>query len=316
MKHNFKITAILLLMFLVTQFIGLYVINQYSLQTITKINPQTGLQENITINPLPSIFQTQEAKTQQDFFSFFIQLLISFVIAVTLVLILIRYKFKFLMRGWFFAVVSLALGIAFYAVLKNYLSSAWLVSLAFAIPLGFLKVYKPSFLIHNLTELLIYPGIAAIFVPILSPLTIIILLVFISIYDMWAVWHSKIMIKMAKFHMNELKIFGGFLIPNLTKNVREKIKNLKMSKSKTKSKRKGVNVSFAILGGGDVVFPLIAAGVFLRAFGLIPALLVIAGAFLGLLFLLLISEKKKFYPAMPFITAGVFLGMLASLLFI
>jgi len=39
-------------------------------------------------------------------------------------------------------------------------------------------------------------------------------------------------------------------------------------------------------------------------------LLVIAGAFLGLLSLFLFSEKKKFYPAMPFITAGIFLGMI------
>ena len=64
--------------------------------------------------------------------------------------------------------------------------------------------------IHNLTELLIYPGLAGVFVPLLSIWTMIFLLVLISVYDMWAVWHSGIMQKMAKYQINKLKIFSGF----------------------------------------------------------------------------------------------------------
>lgn len=112
---------------------------------------------------------------------------------------------------------------------------------------------------------------------------------------------------MAKFQMNELKIFGGFFVPYMTKQVREKIAKLKASKSK---KGKGIKVNLAILGGGDVVFPIITAGVFLKFYGLIPALFVIIGATLALLFLFALSEKKKFYPAMPFISSGIFLALL------
>ena len=36
MKHNLKVTVILLAMFLVTQFIGLYVVNSYSTQRVDK----------------------------------------------------------------------------------------------------------------------------------------------------------------------------------------------------------------------------------------------------------------------------------------
>jgi len=72
----------------------------------------------------------------------------------------------------------------------------------------------------------------------------------------------------------------------------------------------------AILGGGDVVFPIITAGVMLVNFGFWPALFVILGATLGLSYLLFFASPKKFYPAMPFITLGIFLGMLASLPFI
>jgi presenilin-like A22 family membrane protease len=121
-----------------------------------------------------------------------------------------------------------------------------------------------------------------------------------------------------------LKVFSGFFVPYISKKVRMQINKMKKSKSKKK-----IKVNLAILGGGDVVFPIITAGVILQtasvnlsflglpAFigGLIPALFVTFGAFIGLALLFSFSEKKKFYPAMPFITAGIFLGILLSYLF-
>jgi presenilin-like A22 family membrane protease len=105
--------------------------------------------------------------------------------------------------------------------------------------------------------------------------------------------------------------------------MREKYKNKKISKKQLQSK--GFKVNVAILGGGDIVFPIITAGVMLKTFGfnavhlfgtifLLPlsSLFVTFGATLGLAYLLLFSEKKKFYPAMPFITAGILLGMILS----
>jgi len=52
----------------------------------------------------------------------------------------------------------------------------------------------------------------------------------------------------------------------------------------------------------------------LKTLGLVPAFFVIAGATLGLAYLFVAAEKRKFYPAMPFITAGIFAGILASYL--
>jgi len=70
-----------------------------------------------------------------------------------------------------------------------------------------------------------------------------------------------------------------------------------------------VRMNVAILGGGDVIFPIIAAGVMLKTLGLFSAIFVIIGAAIGLSYLLFFSEKKKFYPAMPFISAGIFAGI-------
>jgi len=75
-------------------------------------------------------------------------------------------------------------------------------------------------------------------------------------------------------------------------------------------------VQVAILGGGDIIFPMILAGIVLNSFGIIPALIVIAGATSALGYLFYTSEKGKFYPAMPFISVGCFLALaLVYLLF-
>lgn len=88
---------------------------------------------------------------------------------------------------------------------------------------------------------------------------------------------------------------------------------MKQKFSKKELSKKKIKINLAILGGGDIVFPIITAGVLLNTYGFLPAILAIAGATLGLTLLFIFSEKKKFYPAMPFITAGIFLGMLVSL---
>jgi presenilin-like A22 family membrane protease len=192
-----------------------------------------------------------------------------------------------------------------------------------ALGLSFIKIFKRNFIIHNLTELLIYPGIATLFVPILNLWSVGVLLILILIYDIWAVWHSGIMQKMAKYQINNLKVFSGFFVPYIPKEMKNKLKKIKKSKLKNKK----IKVSLAILGGGDVIFPIITAGVIMQTSsvalpfglhnfvgGLIPALFIVFGATLGLALLFMFSEKKKFYPAMPFITAGIFLGLILSYL--
>jgi hypothetical protein len=125
---------------------------------------------------------------------------------------------------------------------------------------------------------------------------------------MWAVWHSGIMQKMAKYQINKVKAFSGFFVPYISKKVRLQLKKLK----KSQLKKKKIKVNVAILGGGDVVFPIITSGVVMLSLGFFYSLFVIFGAASGLIFLFIFSEKKKFYPAMPFITAGIFLGMLVA----
>ncbi|MCR4327399.1 MAG: presenilin family intramembrane aspartyl protease [Nanoarchaeota archaeon] len=316
MKHNKRITVIILLMFLIAQFIGLYVVGTYAEEKVVngEVVNNTG-----KVLPYGMGFNIEENETL-DTYSMIFSFLFSFIIAVLVVFLLIKIKSKIILRVWFLAVVTIALGISITSLLPE-IKYASLIGLAVAIPFSIVKIYKRNVIVHNLTELLIYPGVAAIFVPILGLTSIIVLLILISVYDMWAVWKSKIMQKMAKYQMNELKIFGGFLIPYASKKVKDKIKLLKSRYTSKKSlernfKKAKIKINLAILGGGDVVFPIITAGVVLKTWGLIPAIVTIMGAFIGLLGLLIYSEKKKFYPAMPFITAGIFLGLIVSYFFL
>ncbi|MFH1521569.1 MAG: presenilin family intramembrane aspartyl protease [archaeon] len=321
MKHKISITLILLGMFIVAQLIGVFVINAYAPTSQTVINPETGESEIVlTEGSLPFGLQVPEDEPTPSFLS----IVFAFALAFALIFILMKYKWKMVIRLWFFFVITLSLGIAINAFLKyTTLTNISIIALIIAVPLSFFKIFKPNPYIHNLTELFIYPGIAAVFVPILTPISIIGLLILISIYDMWAVWQSGIMQKMAKFQMSELKIFGGFLVPSISKKVKGQIARIKQKyknkKMPMKIKNKKFKVNLAILGGGDVIFPIITAGVFMWAYpnqilfginGLIPALFIIGGALIGLTSIFLFSEKGKAYPAMPYITTGIFLGML------
>jgi presenilin-like A22 family membrane protease len=130
---------------------------------------------------------------------------------------------------------------------------------------------------------------------------------------MFAVWKSGHMVTLAKFQTSS-KSFAGFVIP-YGKTKGESI--IKKGMPKDIGEKGGMRI--AILGGGDIAFPLLFAGVvmdwLISTVGLekIPALLqssiislFAAGA---LLFLFMWAKKDRFYPAMPFISAGCFLGL-------
>mgnify|MGYP000265347094 CR=1 FL=1 len=301
MKHSLKITLILLAMFFLTQLIGLAVINAYRPEVKDVVLQNGSIVEKEVYNLPYGMNPPEETTPKTNLISIFIAI----GLAVVIMLFLMKYRLEIFFRIWFFLVVALAIGITLNSLLLDVPYSS-LISFLIAIPISFIKIFKRNIVVHNLTELLIYPGIAAIFVPLLTVWTVVILLVVISIYDIYAVWHAGFMQKMAKYQIHKLKLFSGFFIPYLGKKERE----LMRSNSKSKNNQKKIKVSVAILGGGDVVFPIILSGVVFLQFGLISALIVSIGATLALASLFYASQKGKFYPAMPFISAGCFIALI------
>ncbi|MBT4165673.1 hypothetical protein HOE04_01395 [archaeon] len=306
MKHNTKVTITLIAMFLITQLIGLAVIQFYN-------NPD----QNLPFGMEPPQEMTSEEQGIQTLYK---NIIPAFIFAIFLFFILTKIKAEKFIRAWFFLVTVIALGITFNAIFlkSNLITYASYSALAVAMILAYFKIYKRNLTIHNITELLIYPGIATIFVSILNVLGIIILLLLISLYDIWAVWHSQFMQKMANYQINNIKIFTGFFIPYADKKTKLKIEKLKQKykdkkQLEKKFKTSKIKVNLAILGGGDVIFPIITAGVFLKTYPTIfPALTITISSTLALSYLLLSAKKGKFYPAMPFITIGMYIGMIFS----
>jgi presenilin-like A22 family membrane protease len=307
-KENIKVAVILIGMFFITQLLGLFIVNFYM---------NDGVSLPYGFEEPKDVYKADTSGVQYSFLGSFLP---SLIIVLFIFFILMRIKSAIFIRGWFFIVITLALGITI-SVLTLFLGiekivyGIPLIASIIAITLAYFKILKRNILVHNLTELMVYPGIAAIFVAMLNLTTTIILLVIISIYDIWAVWHSKVMVKMAKFQINKVGVFSGFFLPYASKKMKDKIEFLKMKYKNSKIpesvvKKQKIKVGLAILGGGDVIFPIIAAGVFFKTFHSLPATLwVTAGATLALLYLFVFGEKKKFYPAMPYLTTGIFAGM-------
>ena len=317
MKHALNVTIFLLGMFLVTQLLELAVINAYSPRTEIAVNQTTGQQEAVNVTPqLPYGMQPPEMKPEVSFIS----IIFSIFLATALILIIRRFKINILLRIWFFSVVVLSIGITINAFISRFLQGpVQMLALVVALHLAFYKVFQRNIWVHNITELLVYPGIAAVFVPILNVWTTIALLLIIAIYDVYAVWHAKFMQKMAKYQIQQLKVFTGFFIPYVAKKDRARIERLKHAKlSQTerirKLKKLRIKVNLAMLGGGDVSFPLIFAGVLLRAYGIMPALLISLISTLALALLFLLAKKGKFYPAMLFLTPACIIGWVIGVL--
>ena len=315
MKHSIPITLLLLGMFFITQLVGIAIIGVYSPEITPSVDSQ-GNVINVTTHNLPyGLEPPQETDPNINLIS----IIVAVAIAVTIMLFLMKLRAEIFLRIWFFVVITLAIGITLNALLISIPSNSSLliqnsakIAIAAALVFAFFKVFKRNIILHNLTELVIYPGIGAIFVPLLNLWTVVLLLILISIYDIYAVWHAGFMQKMAHYQIEKVKVFAGFFVPYIGQKERRLIqqyKNTKSSAEKSRIRNKKLKVSVAILGGGDVVFPIILAGVVLQTFGLLEALIISVGATLALAGLFVSSQKGKFYPAMPFISAGCLVAL-------
>lgn len=284
MKHSLSITLIILGIFLLAQFIGLGILYKYIDPAKSQETGKTEFKE-LPIGERPPV----DERTS------FIPVIIAILIGTVVLLLLMKYKLALVWKLWFLMAVVISLSVAWSIFIRKDLA------IILALILGVWKIFKPNVWVHNFTELFIYGGLAAIFAPLFNLVSISVLLILIAGYDAYAVWKSKHMVTLAK-SQTEAKVFAGLLIPyKLGKAV-------KIAPKATMALPK-MKVRTAILGGGDIGFPLIFAGVVLKELGLWQSLVIPFFALAGLALLLYYADSKKFYPAMPFIGAGCLVGL-------
>ncbi|MBI5066033.1 hypothetical protein HZA97_07385 [Candidatus Woesearchaeota archaeon] len=301
MKHPITPTLFLLLIFVLAQVIGLVIANNYLERTT----------EGVKWGSLPSVLGAEierpQLNPQQT-----VWMVVGSIIAGTLIFLgILRFNFFRLIKIWFFLALFFCLHIAFGAFVPS------VVALVLALIFTYLKLFRNNFYIHNFTELFIYGGLSAIFIPLLTIKSAFVLLVLISLYDAYAVWKSKHMITLAKAQASH-GLFAGLIVPY--KFPRFSVKDLfhkpQTSNERLQTSKDKSQTPTAILGGGDISFPLLFSGAVLVKYGFFSALVIIPFSAVALAGLFYYGEKKKFYPAMPFISAGCFVGFLVLWLFL
>jgi len=335
MKHTNKVLILFITLFLLTQILGLSLIT-LGLNVHTQINEETQEETIEVIFADTTIGERPSIKGKETI----IAITIGVIFGTILLLILSKYKKISIWKHWFFLASIITISISLGVLFNNYLI-AWII----AIILSIWKVYKPNYIIHNLTELFIYPGIALLLVPLLNVFYAVILLILISLYDAYAVWKSKHMVTMAKF-TKSANLFPGLAVSYNQKNGDlvsfQKAKNAELEKTSTQiksekenkttkkettknKKNEEDNIRTGILGGGDVAFPLIFASTFLvsllaQGYSVFASIgysfIISASAGLALLLLFIYGKKDQYYPAMPFITAGCIAGYLIATILI
>ncbi|MCK5023361.1 MAG: hypothetical protein KAS04_04265, partial [Candidatus Aenigmarchaeota archaeon] len=299
MKHTLPITVIMVLIFVASQVIGLYAINLNTTVTHTPEGDVVLEYDDTAIGERPDLYGPET----------FVYILFAILLGTGLIFLLVKFKKIMIWKAMFFFAIWMTCSIT----IGVFIEPMYAFIICFFLAL--FKVVKPNIWIHNATELFIYAGIAIIFVPMLDVLWVVLLLLAISAYDMFAVWKSKHMIGLAEFQ-TESKAFAGIMLSYKVKAT-EKIKKIKprsVAKTAKKTVVSKTQYKNAILGGGDIAFPLIFTGVVMDSlirFHDIPKLLAFTEVLIitltvaaSLFGLMMLAKKDRFYPAMPFLTAG------------
>ncbi|MBN2458330.1 hypothetical protein JXB31_04335 [Candidatus Woesearchaeota archaeon] len=347
MKHTLKITFFLVMIFFVSQLVGLAVINEYI--DVEKTS-ETG--KTVVNAEAYNLTGVQPPEVENESYTW-ILIIIAVLVGTVMVLLIIRFKQKNLWKLWFFFAVFYCLRYAIAPFVSRIISNfsavaaySFYATLVIAAAVAFYKVFRPNMVVHNISELFIYGGLAALIVPIINMISAFALLAAISLYDMYAVWKSRHMVKMAKYQ-TESKIFAGLMLPYEKKTGRiviekamagsaslqvhklgkgsgdrkdgkDDLSHKKMAVDKAREDE-GMHSSegfkTAILGGGDIAFPLLFSGVVFKTTGsFFDPLIVSITTTVALFLLLYYGKKDTFYPAMPFISMGCVAGYLITLI--
>jgi presenilin-like A22 family membrane protease len=162
--------------------------------------------------------------------------------------------------------------------------------------------------LHDLLLLITLSGAGSVFGFLFSPLTFMIFMLIIAVYDVVAV-RFGFMVWMAD-KLSEADTLPAFIFPRQIGDWKLSLSNVRVGDLRNKESDER---EFSILGGGDIGFPLmLAVSVFFET-GLSSAVLVGVFALIGLMGAFLIQSlwlKGKPMPALPPITFASLIGFL------
>ncbi len=184
-------------------------------------------------------------------------------------------------------------------------SQPWDILATLLITASFLFVR--NVLVHNIGIILAVAGIGSLLGLAISPATVVVIMIILSLYDIVAVYVTKHMIKMAKTMMESGAIFG-FIIPSQVGGF--------FYHKKEAQVQAGAGGRFMILGSGDIGLPVVLASSVVKyslTGAIIVAVFSLAGLFITHLIFVNQKERKPMAALPPIATMSV-IGYLATLL--
>jgi len=230
----------------------------------------------------------------------FWRFILSFLLATLFIFLIIRFlKFR-KEKGTIFKIIFvLAVALGGLLFLENWLPEP--IPLIIIASLIFWWWKKPLILNQDVLMIFGLAGVGSTLGLALQPLMVTALLIIFSIYDYIAVYKTKHMIKMAK-EMIEQKTILALVIPPSLSEFQAGLGEIKPGGR------------FLILGGGDIVFPLLLCAS-LIPIGILNSIIVAIFALIGLLasFWFFISQKiRQPIPALPPIALFSIIGFLIT----
>lgn len=251
----------------------------------------------VTAFGLNEIFVTQKIEIPQISFWKFI---LNFLLATLFILLIVRLvKFKKGKELFFKTLFILAAFSGGLLCLETWIEEP--LPLIIVAILIFWWLRFPSILNQDILMILGIAGVGSILGLSLSPEIIIVILIIFSIYDWISVYKTKHMVKMAR-EMIESRAILALIIPPSLFGFRESLEKIESGGK------------FLILGGGDVIFPLLFC-VSLIPTGISNSIIVALFALFGLFvsFWFFISQKvRQPIPALPPIALFSIIGYLIT----
>ena len=247
-----------------------------------------------------AIFKIQEITIPQISFWRFILYFLFFTLFILFIVRFIKFKKE---KGIIFKVLFI-LAVFLGGLL---LLEAWLpepIPLIIILLLIFWWWKSPLVLNQDFCMILGIAGVGSLLGLQLTPEIVIALLIIFSIYDFIAVYKTKHMVKMAKEMIESGAILALVIPPNIS-GFKARLAEIKLGGK------------FLILGGGDIVFPLLFA-TSLVSQGILNSLVVAIFSLIGLFagFYFFIHQKmRQPIPALPPIAFFSIIGFLITLIF-
>jgi presenilin-like A22 family membrane protease len=184
----------------------------------------------------------------------------------------------------------------------------WPAAIVIGAAAGIFWLFVPLVWLQNILLLITLVSVAAVFGMMVSPWTMVWVLLAISIYDILAVTLGYMMWLAKK--LSESDTLPAFVLP---KKARDWVLNLRGSTVKKIFEEESSEREFSILGGGDVGFPLVFVVAVFFTYGFSGALVVAGASLAGIIFAYMLQIfllKGKPLPALPPISFLSIIGFL------